>query len=504
MEYLKLSRIAILLILLISSCKNTEFDIGETITISGNIEKCDDVRSIVLSKYNLLADNNETYLIEIDSLGNFKYELKVEFPQNIQLALKKPNTDEILTFQNIQKDSGEDEIQQRIDNKLLINFFAFPCDGIDIHITDIIKIEYKDTVHQQISKHLMFFEKKMNQIENIQITPELLQKVPPKKYYHLIDSIRFTLTGFLDQYILINKIKDPFFIEIAYRDIDFFLASRLLNYAAINKYILKKEISYPIDFFNLLDSVKHDFSSIYLSNYSEKFFNVPKPNEEYKNFDNGISSLLEQPKSLYRDISISKLIFRFLENKDYYEVKPWMEIYNDKTSIELFKNDLNKKFRYTHKLLTNPKIEKSILSDLSKRIETNILSEIIEKNTGKVLYIKFWNPGCGPCIEQIKFTKILEGKFSNSAFAVIYICTPWAKDKWKATIAKKEISGQHYLLNSEQYNNIKVMFQIQGIPHYLLINKQGEIVNKDAPIPGSNMIGSLNSELVSQISKLIE
>lgn len=504
MEYLKLSLIVILSILLTSSCKNPKNEIGETITIRGHIEEYDDVRNIVLSKYNLLADNNETYLIEIDSLGNFKYECKVEFPQNIQLALKKPKMNDILDFQNIQKVSSGDEIQQSIDNILLIDFFAFPDDAIDVHIADTIKIEHEDTVHQQISKYLMLFEKKMNQIKDIQITPDLLQKVPPKEYHHLIDSSRFILTDYLDKYILNKKITDACFIEIAFRDIDFFLASRLLNYAAINKYILKKEISYPNDFFNLLDSVKQNFSSIYLSNYSERFFNVPKPNEEYKNFDKCISYLLEQPKSLYRDISISKLIFRFLEKKDYYEVKPWMEIYNDKTSIELFKNDLNKKFRYTHKLLTNPKIEKAILSDLSKSIETNILSEIIEKNKGKVLYIKFWNPGCGPCIDQIKFTQILEGKYSNTAFIVINICTPWAKDKWKATIAEKGISGKHYLLNSEQYNNIKVLFQMQGIPHYLLIDKQGEIVNKNAPIPGSNMIEGLNYELVSQISKLIE
>ena len=159
MEYLKLNRIAILLVLLISSCKNTEHDIGETITISGNIGKYDDVRSIVLSKYNLLADNNETYLIEIDSLGNFKYELKVEFPQNIQLALKKSIIDDILAFQNIQKVSNSDEIQQSIDNILLIDFFVFPDDAIEVHIADTIKIEYKDTVHQQISKNLMLFEK---------------------------------------------------------------------------------------------------------------------------------------------------------------------------------------------------------------------------------------------------------------------------------------------------------------------------------------------------------
>ncbi len=502
MEYFKLS--LILLILLTSSCKNPKSEIGETITISGHIDKYDDVSSIVLTKYNLLADNNEQHLIEIDSLGNFRYGCKAEFPQNIQLALKSPRIDDTLAFQNIQKISIGDESQQRIDNLLLIDFFVFPNDVIDIHISDTFMIEYKDTIHQQASKHLMYLEKKMGQIEVIQITPDLLQNVLPQEYHHLIDSSRLTLIDLLDKYMQNEKITNTFFNEIAYRDIDFFLASKLLNYAAINKYILKKEISYPNDFLNLLDSVEQDFSSIYLSDYSETFFNAPKPNEEYKNFDKGISSLFEQPKTLFRDISISKLIFRFLEKKDYYEVKPWMEIYNDKTSIELFKNDLNEKFSYTHKLLTNPRIEKAILSDLSKSIETNILGKIIEKNMGKVLYIKFWNPACGPCIDQIKFTQILEGKYPITAFTTIHICTPWAKDKWKATIAEKGISGQHYLLNNEQYNSIKVLFQMQGIPHYLLIDKQGEIVNKDAPIPGSRMIEGLNYELVSQISKLIE
>ena len=70
MEYLKLNRIVILLILLLPSCKNTEHDIGKTLTISGKIEKYDDVRSIVLSKYNLLAKFQSGHLdMEFNEYG---------------------------------------------------------------------------------------------------------------------------------------------------------------------------------------------------------------------------------------------------------------------------------------------------------------------------------------------------------------------------------------------------------------------------------------------------
>ena len=72
------------------------------------------------------------------------------------------------------------------------------------------------------------------------------------------------------------------------------------------------------------------------------------------------------------------------------------------------------------------------------------------------------------------------------------------EQNWKATIANKNLSGEHILLNNDQYKEMTRLFGISGIPHYALINKKGEIAQYDAPRP-SNRI-----QLINEIDKLLK
>jgi hypothetical protein len=38
------------------------------------------------------------------------------------------------------------------------------------------------------------------------------------------------------------------------------------------------------------------------------------------------------------------------------------------------------------------------------------------------------------------------------------------------------ISGEHYRVNDKEWNELKSIFKINGIPHYMLISKEGAIV----------------------------
>jgi thioredoxin-related protein len=40
-----------------------------------------------------------------------------------------------------------------------------------------------------------------------------------------------------------------------------------------------------------------------------------------------------------------------------------------------------------------------------------------------------------------------------------------------------EIKGEHYRLSTDDWNYLAAKFNISGIPHYVLVNKKGEVVN---------------------------
>ena len=50
-------------------------------------------------------------------------------------------------------------------------------------------------------------------------------------------------------------------------------------------------------------------------------------------------------------------------------------------------------------------------------------------------------------------------------------------------LAKNKPIGDHYLLTNEQYKSLYNQFGIRTLPRYVLINKNGEIIDSDAPKP---------------------
>ena len=104
---------------------------------------------------------------------------------------------------------------------------------------------------------------------------------------------------------------------------------------------------------------------------------------------------------------------------------------------------------------------------------------------------------------QLPYVKEIEERINPDKFLVINICAPYPRDKWKATIKEKNIGGIHYLLDENQYSELKALFNIQGIPRYVLINKDGKVVDENAPIPGNEILKGINFELIKTINKLI-
>ena len=57
-----------------------------------------------------------------------------------------------------------------------------------------------------------------------------------------------------------------------------------------------------------------------------------------------------------------------------------------------------------------------------------------------------------------------------------FYCFPTsALETWKNMIP--DIKGEHYRLETDQWNLLSSRFNISGIPHYLLVDKTGTVVN---------------------------
>ncbi|MFS4455173.1 TlpA family protein disulfide reductase [Maribacter sp. 2304DJ31-5] len=114
---------------------------------------------------------------------------------------------------------------------------------------------------------------------------------------------------------------------------------------------------------------------------------------------------------------------------------------------------------------------------------------------GKYVYIDMWATWCGPCKAEIPFLKEVEKAYhgKNIAFVSISIDREKAYDAWRKMVADKELTGiQLYAKRDESF---RTAYRITGIPRFILIDPEGNIVDADAPRPSSEKLKTLFDSL---------
>lgn len=137
---------------------------------------------------------------------------------------------------------------------------------------------------------------------------------------------------------------------------------------------------------------------------------------------------------------------------------------------------------------------------------TFTLKDIAGKNVslsnlkGKVVYIDFWGVGCGPCIYDIKnYAAQMHEKYKNKDVVFVNICVDVKEKEWKENITKLKLEGVNLLAEGWTAHPVCKDYNVTGIPHYILIDQKGNIVNNNA-----GRMGEILGEHENQIDKLLK
>lgn len=96
---------------------------------------------------------------------------------------------------------------------------------------------------------------------------------------------------------------------------------------------------------------------------------------------------------------------------------------------------------------------------------------------GKVVYIDFWATWCAPCRAEIPhLNKMKEELKDNKDIVVIGVSTDQVrdKDKWRELVAELNM-GDYQVFAGEQAAEIQQRYDVRGIPHFVIIGKDGKI-----------------------------
>lgn len=109
----------------------------------------------------------------------------------------------------------------------------------------------------------------------------------------------------------------------------------------------------------------------------------------------------------------------------------------------------------------------------------------LESLKGKVIFIDTWATWCGPCIaHRPKVLEFAEKYKDNDDVEILLVSVDSSKDKWLSFLEKenKEFGTNLFIKDgmSTDYGN---SYNIKSIPRYILIGKDGKIINSNINEP---------------------
>lgn len=122
---------------------------------------------------------------------------------------------------------------------------------------------------------------------------------------------------------------------------------------------------------------------------------------------------------------------------------------------------------------------------------------------GKLLFVDIWGTWCAPCIDEIPYIAKLQEKYKNNKNVHIMSIAcdkESARDKWKAFLKKhKEMKWAQYQVTTEGNKILDDVYHVMGIPRFMIIDKDGIIIDADAPRPSFDTFNAFFDNIVNKL-----
>ena len=118
---------------------------------------------------------------------------------------------------------------------------------------------------------------------------------------------------------------------------------------------------------------------------------------------------------------------------------------------------------------------------------------------GKVIVIDVWATWCSSCIANMHKFIELDNEYRNRGdicFITVSIDRSEDKEMWLWNIDRNNMQQMLNLFpDCEEQSQFETDFQVSGVPRYIIIDKEGNIVSAHAPTPGPEMVEMIDTAL---------
>ncbi len=102
---------------------------------------------------------------------------------------------------------------------------------------------------------------------------------------------------------------------------------------------------------------------------------------------------------------------------------------------------------------------------------------------GKYIYIDVWATWCGPCRAELPYLKKLEADFHARNIYFVSISMDQRKKDWVKMVEKEQLTGIQLIGGPNA--QIAKDYKIMGIPRFILLDREGKMINGDMSSPSN-------------------
>jgi len=276
-------------------------------------------------------------------------------------------------------------------------------------------------------------------------------------------------------------------------------------YSALS-YLDKKNV--PVGYFS--EATKYSFAQDLLLSLIEYrtaiFYKYIASKASLQSLESIYKSIESELKGKTRDFALSYLAGEYAMKELPSDSKVLRKLFNKLYTRKLdnaylsYLKDNEMRYFIVGKPLPDSVLNNTLLTSYGDDRDIN-LAHLLLSHKDKGVYIDLWASWCFPCRDDISKSSGTKRVLNEHKISYLYFSTDTDKRAWKKASEQDKITDNQYLLKNNKYSQFKSFLELSGIPRYIILDKNHNVVSLYAPSPNPSHAETLEKVITKISSK---